>query len=44
MAEGGRVPIVLERDNVGRRMLEHRCTTMRFRLNEDLGYNKMLPP
>lgn len=36
------VPIVLERENVGRRMREHRCATLRFRLNEDLGYNKML--
>lgn len=36
------VPVVLARDNVGRRMREHRCATLRFRLNEDLGYNKML--
>ncbi|KUI05194.1 GMC oxidoreductase [Mycolicibacterium acapulense] len=36
------VPIVLERDNVGRRMREHRCAALRFRLKEDLGYNKLL--
>lgn len=36
------VPVVLERDNVGRRMREHRCAALRFRLKEDLGYNKLL--
>lgn len=36
------VPVVLERENVGRRMREHRCATMRFRLNADLGYNRKL--
>lgn len=37
-----RVPIVLERENVGRGMREHRCATLRFRLKDDLGYNKLL--
>ncbi|WNG87247.1 GMC family oxidoreductase N-terminal domain-containing protein [Mycobacterium sp. ITM-2016-00317] len=36
------VAVYLERDNVGRRMREHRCATVRYRLNEDLGYNKRL--
>jgi len=36
------VPVVLERENVGRRMREHRCATVRYRLNADLGYNKMI--
>lgn len=36
------VPVFVERDNVGRRMREHRCATLRYRLKEDLGYNKLL--
>ncbi|OBF21810.1 GMC family oxidoreductase N-terminal domain-containing protein [Mycobacterium sp. ACS4331] len=36
------VPIYLERDNVGRRLREHRCAALRFQFNEDLGYNKQL--
>lgn len=36
------VPVYLERQNVGRRMREHRCATLRYRLKEDLGYNRML--
>ncbi|MFZ0835305.1 MAG: GMC oxidoreductase, partial [Mycobacterium sp.] len=36
------VPVYLGRDNVGRRMREHRCMTLRFRLCEDLGYNRQL--
>ncbi len=36
------VPVRLERENVGRRMREHRCATLRYRLKEDLGYNKRL--
>lgn len=39
---GAGVPVVLDRENVGRRMREHRCATLRYRLNEDLGYNKLL--
>ena len=33
---------VVERENVGRRVREHRCFALRFRLNEDLGYNRKL--
>ena len=36
------MPIQVERDNVGRRMREHRCATLRYRLNADLGYNRKL--
>lgn len=36
------VPVVLERENVGRRMREHRCFALRYRLNTDLGYNRKL--
>lgn len=41
LAEAG-VPVVLEREHVGRRMREHRCFVLRFRLNADLGYNRQL--
>jgi choline dehydrogenase-like flavoprotein len=36
------VQVVVERDNVGRRMREHRCAAIKFRLKEDLGYNRDL--
>jgi choline dehydrogenase-like flavoprotein len=36
------VPVYLDRANVGRRMREHRCATLRFDLREDLGYNRLL--
>jgi choline dehydrogenase len=36
------VPVYLERDNVGRRMLEHFCALVTYRLKDDLGYNKQL--
>jgi choline dehydrogenase-like flavoprotein len=36
------VDVYLERDNVGRRLREHRCATLRLQLNEDLGYNRQL--
>ena len=36
------VPVYLERDQVGRRMLEHFCVIATYRLNENLGYNKHL--
>ena len=36
------VDLYLERDNVGRKLREHRCATLRLQLNEDLGYNKQL--
>jgi hypothetical protein len=34
--------VLLERDNVGRGLREHRCATLRLQLNEDLGYNRQL--
>lgn len=36
------VSTYLDRENVGRRMHEHRCATMRLELNTDLGYNRHL--
>ncbi|OBF54966.1 GMC family oxidoreductase [Mycolicibacterium monacense] len=36
------VEVRLERDNVGRGLREHRCATLRYGLNEDLGYNRYL--
>jgi choline dehydrogenase len=36
------VPVYLERENVGRRMLEHFCAVVTYRLKDDLGYNKQL--
>ena len=36
------VPILLEHENVGRGLREHRCATLRFRLRENLGYNRQL--
>jgi choline dehydrogenase-like flavoprotein len=41
LADAG-VPVLVERDNVGRRVREHRCFAMRFRLNAELGYNRKL--
>jgi choline dehydrogenase-like flavoprotein len=32
----------VDQANVGARMREHRCVTLQFRLNENLGYNKEL--
>lgn len=40
--DGAGVSIYLERDNVGRGLREHRCATLRYELNEDLGYNRQL--
>jgi choline dehydrogenase len=40
--EAAGVPVLLERSNVGRRMREHRCFALKFRLNADLGYNREL--
>ena len=40
--EAAGVPVLLERANVGRRVHEHRCFAMRFRLKENLGYNRKL--
>ena len=36
------VPVLEERDNVGRRVREHRCVAVKYRLNDDLGYNRKL--
>ncbi|SBS75347.1 Choline dehydrogenase [uncultured Mycobacterium sp.] len=36
------VPVLVERENVGRRMREHRCVVVRYRLNAELGYNRKL--
>ena len=41
LADAG-VPVYLERENVGRRLLEHFCVINAYRLKEDLGYNKQL--
>jgi choline dehydrogenase len=38
--ESAGVPVYLERDNVGRRMLEHFCVINTYRLSEDLGHNR----
>ena len=36
------VDVRLDRPNVGARMREHRCFVVQYRLNEDLGYNRLL--
>jgi choline dehydrogenase-like flavoprotein len=36
------VSVVLDREHVGRRVHEHRCFALRFRLKEHLGYNRQL--
>ncbi|MCW2514478.1 MAG: alkJ 2 [Mycobacterium sp.] len=36
------VPVLVEREHVGRRVREHRCFALRFRLKESLGYNRRL--
>jgi choline dehydrogenase-like flavoprotein len=36
------VAVRVARDNVGRRLREHRCATLRLQLKDDLGYNKLL--
>ncbi|GAC1401535.1 MAG: GMC family oxidoreductase N-terminal domain-containing protein [Mycobacterium sp.] len=40
--ESAGVPVYLERDNLGRRMLEHFCALVTYRLKDDLGYNRQL--
>ena len=40
--ESAGVPIYLERDNVGRRMLEHFTVYNTYRLKDDLGYNRQM--
>ncbi len=36
------VDVQADRPNVGRRMREHRCLSVQFRLNRDVGYNRHL--
>jgi choline dehydrogenase len=36
------VPVYLDREHVGRRMLDHRTLVNTYRLNRDLGYNRQL--
>jgi choline dehydrogenase len=36
------IPVVADREYVGRRVHEHRCFALRFRLKENLGYNRQL--
>ncbi|WP_319454319.1 MULTISPECIES: GMC family oxidoreductase [unclassified Mycobacterium] len=40
--ESAGVPVLVEREHVGRRVHEHRCFALRFRLKENLGYNRQL--
>ena len=40
--EGVGVPVLVDREHVGRRVREHRCFALRFRLKENLGYNRQL--
>lgn len=40
--EDAGIPRYLDRDRVGGGLREHRCATMRFELNDDLGYNRQL--
>lgn len=40
--EDAGIPVIVDRENVGRRVREHRCFALRFRLNQDLGYNRKL--
>jgi choline dehydrogenase len=40
--EAAGVPVVLDREHVGRRVHEHRCFALRYRLKEPLGYNRQL--
>jgi len=36
------VDVVVDNPNVGAHMREHRCFALQFRLNEDIGYNRLL--
>jgi choline dehydrogenase len=36
------IPVIVDREHVGRRVREHRCFALKFRLNADLGYNRQL--
>lgn len=37
-----KIDTVVDSPNVGRRMREHRCFVIQFRLNRDVGYNRLL--
>ena len=36
------IDTIVDSPNVGRRMREHRCFAIQFRLNRDIGYNRLL--
>src|SRR5262249_910836 len=36
------IDTVVDSPNVGRRMREHRCFAIQFRLNRNIGYNRLL--
>jgi choline dehydrogenase len=36
------IDTIVDSPNVGRRMREHRCFAIQFRLNRDVGYNRLL--
>lgn len=36
------IDTIADSPNVGRRMREHRCLVVQFRLNRDIGYNRLL--
>ena len=36
------IDTIVDSPNVGRRMQEHRCFALQFRINENIGYNKQL--
>jgi choline dehydrogenase-like flavoprotein len=36
------IDVVVDSPNVGRRMREHRCFALQFRLKENVGYNRLL--
>jgi choline dehydrogenase len=40
--ESAGVTVAVEREQVGRRMREHRCFVLRYRLTENLGFNREL--
>jgi choline dehydrogenase-like flavoprotein len=36
------IDTIVDSPNVGRRMIEHRCFALQFRINKNIGYNKQL--
>ncbi len=36
------IDTIVDSPNVGRRMLEHRCFALQFRINKNIGYNRLL--